>query len=142
LNFIRSIIKICRIFTVLFAMNNPSGHNQQGKSSGYAASGTPRNLPNANLVLILGILSILFCWWHLLSVTGLILGCFALVFANRETRLYYVDPGSYTAASLNNVKAGRTCALIGITISVIIFAFVILMILGILTSLPFWGMIH
>ena len=27
-----------------------------------------QNLPNANTILVLGILSIVFCWWHLVSL--------------------------------------------------------------------------
>lgn len=102
----------------------------------------PRNLPNARTILFLGILSVLLCWWHLISLAGLVLGAIALTMANREMNLYYSDPQSFTISSLNNVKAGRTCALIGLAISAIIFSFVILLFFGILASLPFWGMIH
>ncbi|MEI6433570.1 MAG: CCC motif membrane protein [Bacteroidota bacterium] len=102
----------------------------------------PKNLPNANLILALGILSILLCWWHFISFAGIVLGVISLLMANREMKLYYSNPSDFTISSLNNVKAGRTCALIGLAISVIIFSFVLLMIFGILASLPFWGMIH
>ncbi|MCX6276792.1 MAG: CCC motif membrane protein [Bacteroidetes bacterium] len=102
----------------------------------------PENLPNAKLILLLGILSILLCWWHFISFAGIVLGAIALLMANREMKLYYSNPLDFTISSLNNVKAGRTCALIGLAISVIIFSFVLLMIFGILASLPFWGMIH
>jgi hypothetical protein len=102
----------------------------------------PRNLPNAGLILLLGIFSILLCWWHIVSFAGLVLGAIALVMANREMKLYYSNPSGFTISSLNNVKAGRTCALIGLAISVIIFSFVILLIFGILATLPFWGMIN
>jgi len=102
----------------------------------------PKNLPNANLILLLGILSILLCWWHFISFAGLVLGFVALVIANREMKLYYSNPTAFTISSLNNVKAGRICALIGLAISVIIFSFVLLLIFGILATLPFWGMIR
>ena len=102
----------------------------------------PKNLPNANLILILGILSIFLCWLHLVSFLGIVLGVAALYMSKKETSLFYSAPGRYTASSLNNVRAGRICAMIGLAISVVVFAFVMLMIIGILTTLPFWGMIH
>lgn len=101
-----------------------------------------QNLPNANMVLILGIASILLCWWHFISFVGIVLAIVALIMANKETRLYYQYPGVYSESSLNNVKTGRICALIGLIISLIIFAFVILLAIGLIASLPFWGMIR
>lgn len=123
-------------------MQNSSGQSQPEQSTGFKQNTVPQNLPNANLILILGVLSILLCWWHFISIAGIVLGCIALVSANRETRLYRTNPAGYTTNSLNNVRAGRTCAIIGLTISVIVFSFVMLMIFGILITLPFWGMLH
>jgi hypothetical protein len=123
-------------------MENSSGHIQHGQAPGFQQNQVPQNLPNARLILVLGILSILFCWWHFVSIAGIALGLIALVLANRETRLYHANPAGYTTGSLNNVRTGRTCAVIGITISVIVFTFVMLLIFGILVTLPFWGMIH
>jgi hypothetical protein len=119
--------------------SNQSGAGQQGGTYHHAA---PRNLPNSNLILILGILSILLCWWHFISIAGIILGIISLVMAKKENALYMADPASYTTSSLNNVKTGRICAVIGLTISIIVFVFVILMIIGVLVTLPFWGMMH
>jgi hypothetical protein len=104
--------------------------------------GPPQNLPHANAVLILGILSILLCWWHFISLAGIVLGIIALVMAKSEKALYYANPSHYTISSLNNVSTGRICAIIGLTISCIVFLFVILLIIGVLASLPFWGMIR
>jgi hypothetical protein len=123
-------------------MENHSGHTPSGQAPGFQNNPVPQNLPNANLILILGILSILFCWWHFVSIAGIALGFIALVLANRESKIYHADPNRYTASSLNNVRTGRTCALIGLTISIIVFAFVMLLIFGVLVTLPFWGMIH
>lgn len=103
---------------------------------------TPQNLPNSTTILVLGILSILLCWWHLVSFAGIVLGLIALVMANKELSLYHTHPSAYTLSSLNNVKTGRICAIIGLSISILIFLFVILLIMGILASLPFWGMIE
>jgi hypothetical protein len=123
-------------------MENSSGHTQPEQTPGFQQNQVPQNLPNANLIMVLGILSILLCWWHFVSIAGIVLGFIALVLANRETKLYHANPARYTTGSLNNVRTGRTCALIGLTISIIVFTFVMLLIFGILVTLPFWGMIH
>lgn len=98
-------------------------------------------LPNANLILVLGIFTILLCWMHFISFAGIILGIITLVLAGNEMKRYHANPGLYTESSLNNVRAGRICALIGLVISLIVFVFVLLLIFGILATLPFWGMI-
>lgn len=123
-------------------MENQSNQFGSDKQGDLYTKPVPQNLPNANLILILGILSILLCWWHFISIAGIVLGIISLVMAKRENALYAANPSRYTAGSLNNVKAGRICALIGMTISIIVFVFVILMIIGVLATLPFWGMIQ
>jgi len=102
----------------------------------------PQNLPNSTIILIMGILSIVFCWWHFLSIVGIVLGIATLILAHREMLVYRAHPGLYTLSSLNNVKTGRICAIIGLTISLLIFILVILLIVGFITTLPFWGMIE
>jgi uncharacterized membrane-anchored protein len=123
-------------------MGNSSGHTQPGQTPGFQQDKVPKNLPNANLILVLGILSIVLCWWHFVSISGIVLGLIALILANRESKLYHANPAVYTASSQNTVRTGRTCALIGLTISVIVFTFVMLLVFDILVTLPFWGMIH
>ncbi len=115
---------------------------RSGPSGNDISQQSRQNLPNANTVLILGIASILLCWWHFISVIGIALALTALILANKETRLYYQNPGTYSESSLNNVKTGRICALIGLIISLIIFAFVVLLAIGLIATLPFWGMIR
>jgi hypothetical protein len=123
-------------------MENPSNNKGADRYGTLNNNPAPQNLPNANLILILGILSILLCWWHFISIAGIILGIVSLVMAKKENALYRSDPGHFTASSLNSVKTGRICAIVGLTISIIVFIFVMLMIIGILVTLPFWGMIH
>ena len=67
-------------------------------------------LPNATATLVLGILSIVVCF---------ICGIIALVISNKDMDLYRANPGLYSAASYNNIKAGRICAIIGIALQVI-----------------------
>ena len=123
-------------------MEKPSDHPGSPHPGNYPDQPVPQNLPNANIILILGILSIFLCWWHFVSVAGIVLGIVALLMARKETALYNTDPARYTMSSLNNVKTGRICATIGLTIAIIVFVFVILLIIGVLATLPFWGMIH
>ena len=98
------------------------------------------NLPNSSLVLILGILSIVFSCWYF-SVAGVIMSIIALIVANQDLKLYSSNMQRYTLSSYNNIKAGRICAIIGLTVAMIFFIFFILIIVGIVATFPFWGMI-
>lgn len=92
---------------------NPQGPNMMG---GY-------NLPNSTAVLVLGILSLLGCFCY--GILGLILGIIALVLAQKDLKLYNAAPGSYNASSVNNLKAGRVCAIIGVCLSGLYFLIII-----------------
>jgi magnesium-transporting ATPase (P-type) len=99
-----------------------------------------QNLPNSTPVLVLGILSIVLSCWYF-SFLGVILGIIALVLAGKDMTLYQSDPRKYTLSSFNNLKAGRTCAIIGLSVAVVFFVIMMLVIFGILATMPFWGMI-
>jgi hypothetical protein len=99
-----------------------------------------QNLPNSSPVLILGILSIVLSCWYF-SFLGIILGIIALVLAGKDMTLYQSNPGKFTLSSFNNLKAGRTCAIIGLSVAVVFFIIMMLIIFGILATMPFWGMI-
>ncbi len=118
---------------------SPPESEKQGKIDPLSV---PQNLSNSNIILIMGILSIVFCWWHFVSLIGIILGIITLIMAHKEMTVYRAHPDRYSLGSLNNVKTGRTCAIIGLTISIIIFVFVLLLIVGLIATLPFWGMIE
>jgi len=62
-----------------------------------------QQLPNATLILIFGILSIITCCCY--GVIGLILGIVALVLANKATAVYAANPELYTG--FQNVKTGK-----------------------------------
>jgi hypothetical protein len=98
-----------------------------------------QNLPNSTPVLILGILSIVLSCWYF-SFLGIILGIVALVLAGKDMTLYVTSPGKFTLSSFNNLKAGRTCAIIGLSVAVVFFIIMMLIIFGILATMPFWGM--
>jgi len=99
-----------------------------------------QNLPNSTAVLILGILSIVFSIWYV-SIIGVILSIVALILSGKDMSTYASNTSHYTLSSYNNLKAGRICAFIGLTVALIFFVIIILIIFGTLATMPFWGMI-
>ena len=99
------------------------------------------NLPNSNTILILGILSLVFSWWHIFSLVGIILSIVTLSLSRKELSIFYMQPAQFTLSSLNNVKAGRVCAIIGLIISIVVFIVAVLLIIGFFTLMPIWGMV-
>ncbi len=99
-------------------------------------------LPNAQTVLTLGIISIILCWCH--GIIGLILAIIALVLANKDMALYNQDPGKYTPGSYNNLKSGRTVAIIGLVLAgLFLFMLIVaLFFLGLNFAFFPWEMIH
>ena len=97
-------------------------------------------LPNSTAVLVLGIVSIVavFCTYGILGVA---LGIIGLVLAGNPIKLYNESPEKYTEASFKNVKAGRICSIIGISLGGLFILIGILAIIGIfggfLALLPF-----
>jgi M penetrans paralogue family 26 len=78
-----------------------------------------QKLPNATVVLILGIFSILTCcFWGFI---GLILGIVALILAKKDMALYNENPEQYEGYS--NINTGRILAVIGIVLSSIYLIF-------------------
>lgn len=74
-----------------------------------------QKLPNATLVLVLGILSILTCCCY--GVVGLILGIVALNLAKNDVALYKASPEDYS--NYSNLNIGRILAIIGIVINIL-----------------------
>ncbi len=84
-------------------------------------------LPNATLILILGMLSILTCCCY--GFIGLGLGITALILAKKDLVIYNQDPGRYK--DFANVITGRTLAVVGIVLSALaIFFFIIVTAVG------------
>ena len=81
-------------------------------------------LPDSSAVLVLGILSILgsFCY----GIFGLILSIIALALSSKPQRLYRMDPHRYTVSSYNNMRAGKICAIIGLSISILFILVVVI----------------
>jgi beta-lactamase regulating signal transducer with metallopeptidase domain len=80
-------------------------------------------VPNSAAVLVLGILSIVFCFCY--GFIGLVMGIIAIVLAGKANELYKANPSNYTAASFNNLKAGKICAIIGTILSALMLVYVI-----------------
>jgi hypothetical protein len=97
-----------------------------------------KTLPNSNGVLVLGILSIPTCICY--GIVGLVLGIIALALASKSNAFLRAKPASYTINSITNMKAGKTCAIIGIVLSAIyvIFVIVYVHVLGAALSLIPW----
>lgn len=79
-----------------------------------------QKLPNATLILVFGILSILGCCFYGI---GIILGIVALVLATKATKLYTENPDGYTG--IQNVKTGKILSIIGIILSAIYLLLII-----------------
>ena len=71
-----------------------------------------KDLPNATAVLVLGILSLVFCWCY--GIIGLVLGILAVVLASAPRKAYLENPERFTEVSYKNLNAGRICGIIGI----------------------------
>jgi len=90
-------------------IQNTATQNQQPNNQ------LQQNLPNATAVLVLGILSIVFCFCY--GIIGVILGIISLIMANKAIKLYSSAPNLYSESSHKNVKSGKICAIIGLSLS-------------------------
>ena len=86
--------------------------------------GERKDLPNATAALVLGALSLVFCWCY--GIIGLVLGILAVVLASAPRKAYLENPERFTEVSYKNLNAGRICGIIGICIGALILLAVIL----------------
>ena len=107
----------------------------------FSNQGFQKPLPNASVVLVLGIISIVLCWCH--GIIGLIIAIIALVLANKDLALYNNNPEMYTPSSYSNLKSGRTIAIIGLVLAGVFLFFMIisLLFLGLNFAMFPWEMI-
>jgi sugar phosphate permease len=96
-------------------MSKPSGQI-------FNTPGRPE-LPNATAILVLGIISIVGCFCY--GTVGLICGIIAMVLASKAKKLVEINPDMYSEGSVKNMKAGRTCAIIGLILSALCLLFFI-----------------
>jgi small-conductance mechanosensitive channel len=90
-----------------------------------------KDLPNALIVLILGISSIVLCWCQ--GVVGIVIAIAALILANNDLKLYRANPHHYTTRSYSNLKNGQTISIIGLVLAAVFF-------IGLLIALLFLGL--
>jgi len=83
-----------------------------------------QKLPNATLILVFGILSIVTCCCY--GVFGLIFGIIAMILAAKATNVYKENPEMYS--DFGNVKTGKILAIIGIILSVLVILFFVWMV--------------
>jgi len=81
-------------------------------------------LPNATVILVLGIVSIVGCCCSY-GIIGIVCAIIALVLAKTATNLYVSDPGKFTESSYKNMNAGKICAWIGLIPSILCLIFMI-----------------
>ena len=85
------------------------------------------NLPNATVVLVLGIISIVGALCY--GFGGVICGIIGLALANKDRMLYQATPELYSASSYSTSNAGRVCSIIGLVfggIFLLFFGFIII----------------
>lgn len=99
-------------------------------------------LPNATGVLVLGIISIVGCFCY--GIVGLVCGIIAVALSVKANALYIQNPSLYTESSFKNMKAGRVCAIIGLSLSTlyVIFWIVCIVIWGAALSSNPWSMMR
>ncbi len=86
----------------------------------YGRDNTPGAVPNAVACLVLGIISIALCWLY--GVPGVICGIIALVLHQKDKRVYASNPEKYEQ-SFKTSKAGFVCAIIGLSLSVLMLVY-------------------
>jgi hypothetical protein len=110
--------------------NNSQNNNWQQPSNFQIYNNGHEQVPNATATLVLGILSIITCWLY--GVPGIILGIIALYISGPGKIAFKNNPSLYSVASYNNLKAGRICAIIGLSISALylLIFFIIIVFIG------------
>ena len=91
-----------------------------GNLDEFEVSGGTGAVPNATSVLVMGIISIATCW--LFGIPGVILGIIAIMMHKKDKALYQTNKPKYEQ-SFKNSKAGLVCAIIGLSLSALIFLY-------------------
>lgn len=82
-------------------------------------AGMPVDVPNATVVMVLGICSIVIC------TLGPVLGTVALVIGNKSRKQYALNPAGYSESSYKQLNTGRICGIIGLCIGILSWLFII-----------------
>ena len=102
-------------------------NNSQSSSKNTNSVINQEALPNSTVVLVLGIASIVTCCCY--GLPGIICGIICLVMVKKANELYNLNPDKYTESSLKNLNAGKIVGIVGLSLSVIHFIFLIVRII-------------
>jgi len=83
--------------------------------------------PHSNAILTLGILSIVTCCCCN-GIIGIILSIIAIILATKSKREFKRNSDIYNEKTLGKVNAGRTCAIIGLTVGILMFVIAIIVV--------------
>jgi hypothetical protein len=122
-------------------MSDQENFNQKQRDpfdnyNNYNNYGGHQTVPNSVAVLVLGILSIVTCWCY--GLISIILGIIALVLANQGEKIYQTNPQQFSIASYKNLKAGKICAIIGLSLGALCLIYFVIYII-VVGSLAFAG---
>jgi len=98
-------------------------------NAGYV--GAQKSIPNANAVLVLGIISIVGCFLY--GLPGLVCGIIALAMFKKVKATYLSNKPMYET-SFKNANAGYICAIIGTILSGLYFLFFIIILIAAATG--------
>ncbi|MBN1250895.1 MAG: hypothetical protein JXR51_07360 [Bacteroidales bacterium] len=98
------------------------------------------DLPNATAVLVLGIVSIATCWCY--GFIGVVTSVIALILNNKDMQLYNENPEAYTQSSLKNLQAGKITAIVGLSLSGLLFLFFIIYFIFVIGSIAVFPNFH
>jgi hypothetical protein len=101
----------------------PPGNPYQQNPMGNNPMGMQQDVPNATVVLVMGICSIVICF------LGPILGTIGLVMSGAGKKAYEANPSMYKEASYKNLNAGRICSIIGLCVGVLVWIYYIVVFL-------------
>lgn len=97
----------------------PPGNPYQQNPMGNNPMGFQQDVPNATLVLVMGICAIVICG------LGPILGTIGLVMSGSGKKAYEANPSMYKESSYKNLNAGRICSIIGLCIGALVWIYYI-----------------
>jgi hypothetical protein len=109
--------------------NNYTGNEQTTNENNATRNynGMKMSAPHANLVLTFGIISIFtFCCCS--GILGIIFAILALVFAAKSKKEFNANRELYDENSFGKVRSGKTCAIIGLVLGLIIFTIAIVVV--------------
>lgn len=88
------------------------------------------DLPNATLILGLGIASISLVWWY--GVVGFVLSILTLILSRKPMYLFRLNSEQFEISSYKRIVVGRILAVIALIISIFAIIFAILIVLGVI----------